>query len=268
MPSFIDRFSAECQRAGAAALAPPPAKRVTTRRSGTGRTRARRFAAATAALAVLAGGGALAATTLAPSTAPPGPGEPRALTIAPETSAAFGILRRPAGAGDVIPQSAEVSFSGASGANPQLARRAAGLSGSEGWVIPGRGSTCILVNSLTDDLGGATCNPNASATAGEMRLEAFARDVPGVTFVAGLVPDDVHSVLLNLTSGKSTTVQVHENLYAAEVHGGLESAYLITPTGQLLVGRSAIGKPCLHTPCTKSGAHTGPGRGPSRRLHR
>jgi hypothetical protein len=180
------------------------------------------------------------------------------VTIAPEASTAFGILRRPVSAGDAIAQSAEVSFSGASGANPQLARRAAGLSGIEGWVIPGRGSTCIIVNSLTHDLRGAACNPNASAAAGELRLEAFARDVPGITFVAGLVPDDVHSVLLKLTNGQSTTVQVHENLYAAEVHGGLESSYLITPAGQLLVGRSAMGKPCPHTPCTKSGAALGP----------
>ena len=258
MSSFIDRFSAECQRAGAAALAPTPAARATLRRSGTRRIRPRRLAAAAAMLAVLAGGGALAATTLAPSTTPPGPGEPRALTITPDASAAFGILRRPATAGDVIPPSASVSFSGASGANPQLARRAAGLTGSEGWVIPGRGSTCIIVNSLTDDLGGAACNPDASATTGEMLLEARARDVPGTTFVAGLVPDDAHSVLLNLTSGQSTTVQVHENLYAAEVHGGLKSAFLITPAGKLLVGRSALGQRCPHTTCTKSGATLGP----------
>lgn len=238
MSDFLDRLGDELVRAGADGFdisAQSDAEHPRRRRA---MPRSRITAAVAACVAMLIAGAAVAATTLAPSSTPPEPGAPRA--IAPDASimAAFGILRRAPTAGDAIPRRSLISFSGASGANPALARRASGFTGSQGWVVPGRKQVCIVAESLSAHLGGGACTSDGDAIAGELLIEAMSAGADGKELVAGLVPDGISEVRIEASDGDSTA-PVHENMYIAEIAGSLSAVTFDGAKGTVRVGPDA-----------------------------
>lgn len=147
------------------------------------------------------------------------------LATAPDAAslAAFSIMRRPRTEADNLPSSAVGGLSSASGANLALARKAEGFTADEAWVIPGIGNECLWAKSTTGKNGGATCDGDASATAGELMIEAESPSSPGKVFIAGLVPDGISSVAVRLVGGSTDTLPVHENVYMQEITGEPES---------------------------------------------
>jgi hypothetical protein len=240
MSNFIDNFYAELMRAHnvdrvehAAPMRSRRRRRFVKERLGR-----RSVGAVILASALLVGGAAIAATiqTPPPSNTPPGAGEPRAVLPDASAQTALGILQRPAASTDGIPPTDRVGFSGHSGANPDLARKANGLNGSSAWVVPGRGSICLIADSTITTLTSAGCNPDSSALAGELMLQSTATELPGVDYVAGLVPDGVKQVALELTDKQTVIVPVHENVYAEEIHGYVNNGYMITVSGRTKIG--------------------------------
>jgi hypothetical protein len=153
-----------------------------------------------------------------------------AQTIAPDQSAGLAILRRPRDASDVMPAAMvaglTVSPADANGPNPALSRRAQGLTDGAAWVVPGDGMICLVTD------GGGTCQPDASVADGKWPvMTGGSSKAPGMTAVAGLVPDGVDQVVLTLGDGSTQTIAVHENVYLATVHGGLRSVSYTGPDG-------------------------------------
>jgi hypothetical protein len=151
--------------------------------------------------------------------------ESGALATGPDAAsvAAFEIMRRPRTSGDDISSRAVGGLSSASGANITLSRRAAGFTNGEAWVIPGIGNVCLWAESTTAKNGGATCTGDATATSGDLMLEAASPSSPGKVFIAGLVPDGIASVTANLASGATEMLPVHENVYMQEIAGEVTS---------------------------------------------
>ena len=255
MPDFLDRLGDELMRAASAPsaqaaaprLAPSPIRRL----RGPGRGR-RRWLLVALALLVAGAGAAAIATKGRPS---PGPVPPRpgaALATMPDRAdrAAFAILRRAPTAADQIPLPTPIALSGASGANLGQARRAAGSGGAQAWVVPGRGSVCLIAAWPAQHAGGAGCVPDATATAGELVLESASRLAPGREFIAGLVPDRVSSVTVTLAGGGQRTAPVRENVYLLAIAGSAEAVTFEGPHGtvRLDVRAAAIGPGSGHRP--------------------
>jgi hypothetical protein len=162
-------------------------------------------------------------------------------TIPPDQSADLGILRRPRVPSDAL-SAAQISDwtntpAAANGPNPALSRQAQGLTDGSAWVIPGDGMICFEYLAAAGALGGGTCQPDASIADGKWPVETSGgQAAPGVTAVAGLVPDGVAQVALTLSSGATQAVAVHENVYLATVHGGVASVSYTGPNGPVTSG--------------------------------
>lgn len=190
------------------------------------------------ATVVLAGAttvGIALATSDSSNSAPPESGAPYATSPDAVAEHDFGILRRDQNGEDAIPAAASVMFSGASGANEHLARRAKGFSEGEAWVVPGRGSVCLIADWPAAHNGGATCASDEPAIDGRLVSESSNRHSPGAVFVAGLVPDGISRVTVNLANGGSQAADVHENVYMIKTEGSVASVTVSTPSGNVNV---------------------------------
>jgi hypothetical protein len=212
------------------------------------RTRARRrralLLAGVALILACSGGVALAgagtSATAPQASAPPTSEAPVASSVEPALLEAFALMRRPQTQADAIPASAQPAFSQASGANPGLARRVSDGAGAEAWLIPGSGSACILARAPAYAIGGAVCVPTAAARAGELDVQSASSLLPGSELVAGVVPDGVEAVTLQLADGSSSHVQVREGVYLALVPGAVTSIDASGPGVSIVVaGMSA-----------------------------
>jgi hypothetical protein len=160
-------------------------------------------------------------------------------TIAPDQLSQLGILRRPRVASDVLPAAAAQGLTdsptAASGANAELSRSAQGLTTGSAWLIPGNGMICFEYEDPPIG-GGGTCQADAVVTSGQLVDIAGGATVPGTTLVAGVVPDGVTQVTLNLTGGGTVTATVHENVYLTTITAGLASVTFQGPNGAVTVG--------------------------------
>jgi hypothetical protein len=179
-----------------------------------------------ATCALSAAGGALAAGSSG-SSAPfqPPAGASGELATAPDAAsvAALEIMRRPRTSADDISSHAIGSLSSASGANIALARRAHGFRNGEAWVIPGIGNECLWAESTTAKNGGAVCGGDSTATSGGLMLEADTPSAPGNVFIAGIVPDGIAAVTVDLVDGGTVKLPVYENVYMQEIAGAPKS---------------------------------------------
>jgi hypothetical protein len=228
MSDYSDRLLAEFRRTGEAALAEraPTSRKVARPLLASLWRRPAARAGAVAGILVVVGGAAVAAATLPGNAAPPDAGAPRAVVIDSAARNALGILRRAIGPGDAVPAGDSVTFSGASGANMALARRASGFAGIDAWVVPGRGSVCLLAGTESGSIGGAACAPDPEAIAGELKLTGTSDTEPGAELVTGIVPDGITTVALRLESRLVVHAPVHENVYATVVNGTVVDAVL------------------------------------------
>lgn len=219
-----------------------------------------------------AGGMALAATggavsshrasgtdaVAAPSLVPPEPRQavegssdtssgPTESTSAPERvdTEAFSVLRRPRTAADDLPATVHVAFSANAGAEVGLARRVQNAAGTA-YVIPGKGSMCLMSGASTEGesgAGGAGCVANAEATQGYLEMEEGGEynsneAATATTFVSGLVPDGVNHVTLHLSGGRIVVAPVSENVYMREVRGRVSEVTFLGPRG----GMTTVGR--------------------------
>jgi hypothetical protein len=157
-------------------------------------------------------------------------GQRAPLATSPAASAltTLGVLRRAQTPADRIPPAIGAGLSegvlgGGFGANIGLARRASGLTAGAAWVVPGDGSACLVANSASDANGGAICAASDRVNAGGLEMQSGTRRAPGVVFVAGVAPDGVSRVTLQLAGGAADVVAVRDNVYMAEVHGAVIS---------------------------------------------
>jgi hypothetical protein len=160
-----------------------------------------------------------------------------AVAMSPDQTAHLAILRRPRVASDALPAADVHVFTASpaagSGPNVALSRSAEGLTGGSAWLIPGNGMICFIFNSPPVG-GGATCQPNARITTGRFPvLTSGSMNAPGMTALAGVVPDGVAQVTLNTADDPPRTVPVHENVYLATVRGHLTSVMYQGPNGQV-----------------------------------
>jgi hypothetical protein len=239
MPDFLDRLGDELLRVAStptAQAAPAPvASRPVRRLRGPARLRRRWLL--TALVVLLAGVGAAIATSgrNSPGPVPPRPGAVIASAPDPADLASFGILRRPQAAEDQVPLGLPVALSGASGANLQLARRAPSHGDGQAWVVPGRGSMCLISSWPAEHSGGANCVPDAAARGGELVTESASGSAPGSEFIAGLVPDGVGTVTVQLAGGATLTLTVRENVYIAAISGDVAAVSFVGPRGAVRV---------------------------------
>jgi hypothetical protein len=236
MPDFLDRLGDELLSAARAprteARAPAIAPRAPRRLREARRTRPRWLLVALALLIVGAGAAAIATRgRQGPGPVPPRPGGALALTPDPADTAAFAILRRPQTAADQVPLELPIGLSGASGANLGLSRRAPRAGEAEAWVVPGRGSMCLISTWPASGGGGASCQPNAAAIAGRLEVSSGSRRARGTDFIAGLVPDGVSEIAVHLAGGRTRMAAVRENVYLVAVSGTPESVTFTGPHG-------------------------------------
>ncbi len=208
------------------------------------RRRSRRPLAVLVALVCVVGGG-IALAESGGSGSPVSPDEwvagKRAVPetrIAPVQLAHLSILRRARVPSDVV-DARDVSvlshstFTGASGANFSLSRRARGFATGAAWVIPAAGGVCIIADQrLTPDgqpvlgsNGAAGCEPNDAITEGRLLSSSGTAREPDVTFVAGLVPDGVQAITATLTDGTAQSIPVHDNIYMGVLHGSAQLSF-------------------------------------------
>jgi hypothetical protein len=249
VPDFLERLGDELLRAAAPLGADAPAERLGAAPPDgrpARRPRGARWLLAAALAVALAGGGAAIATSgrKSPGAVPPGEEGTLATTPSAADVRTFALLRRPRGEGDEIPQSMPIALSGASGANLDLSRRAAGAGEQGVWVIPGRGSLCVLASWPARGAGGATCVPERDALAGQLFVVAAGERAPGTTFIAGLLPDGVTAVTVHLTSGGSLRVPVRANVYRAAIGAATGSISYAGPRGEVTI--PGVGLPAAH----------------------
>jgi hypothetical protein len=217
--------------------------------NGDGRRRLYLILAAVTAIGVMAAIGVALAATSPPTEKQYEEGVRAEVASAPSAAQqqALGIMRRSQTSSDAMPPeltaqlTANERFTGMQGANVALARRAGGAPGAA-WVIPGTGIVCLAAfasPSATEgpgQLGVAGCQQEASAEDGTMYVESAGASAPGKAFVAGIVPDGVSAVTLDLASGSSVQAQVHENVYMDEVEGEATDLRFSGPSGPVTVG--------------------------------
>jgi hypothetical protein len=194
------------------------------------------FVCASGTLGGLALAGTFSATAINPQAWVDGQRVQPEPAIAADQAAELGILRRPRVASDALSplQIADLTDSptAANGPDPALSRRAQGITEGAAWVIPGDGMICFEYEAVAGALGGGTCQPDASITNGDWPIAtSMSIREPGMTGVAGLVPDGVTQVTLTLSDGTTLAVPVHENVYLAAISGGLSSLTYSGPNG-------------------------------------
>jgi hypothetical protein len=164
--------------------------------------------------------------------------------MTPDQTKDLAILRRPRVAADAVAatQAQPLTHSpgfGSEGVNPDLSRRAQGFGTGAAWVIPGNdGAICLIADNaqqLTMASEPQTANspptrvPGASgfgscATAAVINKSGWwagtggTSDTPGMLFTAGIVPDGVASVTVNLVGGTTIPLPVHDNVFMGEIH--------------------------------------------------
>lgn len=180
----------------------------------------------------------------------------RAITAA--QSADLGVLRRPRTASDLLlpydAYAATHSPMAADGVNPQLSRRAEGFSEGGAWLIPGNGTICLTASNapairqalqtmpagsstpgaprrIAGASGNTACATDSQANAGWSAGTAGTAERPSVISTAGIVPDGVNTVTVDLASHGEITLPVHENVYMAELHGWPTSVSFTGPHG-------------------------------------
>ncbi|MGA3361331.1 MAG: hypothetical protein ABSD82_04810 [Solirubrobacteraceae bacterium] len=83
--------------------------------------------------------------------------------------------------------------------------------------------------------GGETCQPDATVSEGRMMAVGGNESAPGLSGVAGVVPDGVNTVTITPSNGPAQTVPVHDNVYMAELGGGFSVSFT-GPDGPVTVG--------------------------------
>jgi hypothetical protein len=159
--------------------------------------------------------------------------------VAPAQGATLAILRRGQVAADALPAAAASALTagagvGASGPSVALSRRAQGLSGGAAWVVPAAGQVCLIAEA-GPALGGAGCAPDATAANGRLLVFGSSARTPGIVFVAGLVPDGVPAVSVELAGGTTVSAPVAENVYVASIHGAPSAVSFTGPAGAVTV---------------------------------
>ena len=139
--------------------------------------------------------------------------------VEPDQAAAYGVLRRSAGAQDRLRDQA-VGFVNQmltrdNGAAPGLVRRAqVTASNTAVYVIPARGHLCLYTTTVSTDEGNAGCNRTEEALKGHLMNVDW--PAPGITRIAGLVVDGVAEVRLRARSGVVQRVTPVQNTYVFE----------------------------------------------------
>jgi hypothetical protein len=287
MSDFFDRLveeivsSPHAPDSHGAARAVAATQRARFKRSALARTRSgRRLLVAIALLCVsgTVGGLALAGTfggqRISPQQWVNGQRVRPAVAITPAQSAKLGILRRPRVASDALLPwdafSATHTPMAANGVNPSLSRRAEGFASGAAWVIPGNGTICLIAVNVqglamaSEQLApgsttpspvarihgadGATgCTTDSNAAKGWSAGTGGTHESPGMTFTAGIVPDDVTAVTVSLAGGGPLSLPVHENVYMAEVHGWPSSVSFTGPAGPVTIGNGLEPAPLART---------------------
>lgn len=101
---------------------------------------------------------------------------------------------------------------GPAGANPDLARQV-GPAGAGLFAVPGEDHVCLA------RVGGTDCIPTSLATAGKLvSIDYCGPQVPdGKIRIAGLVPDGIESIDIDLKDGQRTAAEVTDNGYQVDV---------------------------------------------------
>jgi len=160
------------------------------------------------------------------------------MQITPDQLADLAILRRPRTPFDAVDSRdisvlSRSSFTGASGANFELSRRAQGFASGAAWVIPAAASVCVVADarltprseSVPGSNGAAGCEPNGAIPTGKLMVSSSTAREPDVTLVAGLVPDGVEAITAKSPGGRTWTIPVHENVYMASVTGPAQLSF-------------------------------------------
>ena len=245
MPDFLDRLGDDLQRAARAPRAEAPVASTPPPRIPRGRrprlrgavhARSRWLLAGIVLLLAGAGGASIAGNGKPnPEPAPPLAGGVLASGTDAHDLAQFAILRREQTEADQIPPQSPVALSGASGANLALARRAQGFGEQRAWIVPGRGTLCLIAQWPARHAGGANCVPDASAAAGQLVVVSGTQGAPGFEFIAGLVPDGVSVVSVHLRGRGISTAAVHEGLYMAAIAGSAAAVTFAGPHGPVTI---------------------------------
>jgi hypothetical protein len=246
MPDFFDRLGEELRRVTVAealqplpapAALPGPLARRPRRLREAGPLRGRRWLISFALLVVAGAGGAAVAIENEPNPGPVPPQAGASLVAAPEPGqlAAFAILRRPQTASDEIPRTVTAFLSGASGANRSLAHHIAGPEGISVWVMPGRGSMCMVTYWAHGKTSGSGCSKNAEAVGGGLYAALASVSAPGAQLLVGLVPDGVTQVTVHLRSGAEQQALVSENVYISVLHSAWQAVTFTGPHGPVEV---------------------------------
>lgn len=127
----------------------------------------------------------------------------------------FGVLRQPPSQSDALPGSAATSQAVRFGADLSQARRALRThSGDELFVVPTSGGLCLV-----SKLGrGEECVPAGLVVQGQAATSVVCAPglPPGTVEVAGLLPDGASAVSARLTDGKTTAVELGQNVYVLD----------------------------------------------------
>ncbi|MGO9793433.1 MAG: hypothetical protein ACLP8S_29085 [Solirubrobacteraceae bacterium] len=144
--------------------------------------------------------------------------------ISPDLAAAFAVFRRPASASDRLPAAIAARLSRATelaGLNLRLARRVGGTQ-NPAYLVPGNGGVALVYG------GGFTFVGDHRAIHGELLAEGFR---PGYPEVIGLAPDGVSRVTFKLVGGGSQSVNVHDNVYQAQLARRATTISFTGPSG-------------------------------------
>ncbi|MGA2470546.1 MAG: hypothetical protein ABSG64_07640 [Solirubrobacteraceae bacterium] len=157
-------------------------------------------------------------------------------TMTPDQTADLEILRRPRVASDALPAADVENLTNspvaANGPNFDLSRQAQGFTTGAAYLIPGNGMICFVAQ------GGGTCQPDAIVNTGQVLMTGGSVQAPGMTSVAGIVPDGVTQVTLNIDGGGTVITPVHENVYMTSISGGLASVTFQGPNGPVTVNNN------------------------------
>lgn len=139
---------------------------------------------------------------------------------------AFALFNRPLTTADAVPTVEAQGLGGTSfatsfGGNVALARRAPGFATGGAWLVPGAGAVCLIADpwytsaSMNESAGGgaAACAVDSRAASGALELTAEGEKHPGMTTVAGVVPNGVSAVTVTLVDGSTVREPVYENVY-------------------------------------------------------
>jgi hypothetical protein len=286
MPDFFDRLVQEIVHSASSPashpVASPAARRGRARTAGSKLARPwsrRRLLAGVVLLCVpgTLGGLAIAGTfggqRISPQQWVDGLRVQPEMVMTPAQTAYLGILRRSRGPSDTLLAWDAFSIThspmAASGVNPALSRRVEGISSGAAWVIPGNGVVCLIGDNAqalamsfhqtssgdaattpparVPGANGATgCMPDADASRGWSAGTSSTAETPGTIFTAGLVPDGVNEVSVNIAAGPSLSLPVHENVYMAEVHGWPASVSFSGPEGAVTIGNGPAVPSSVH----------------------